>query len=78
MGKRVFERQEDMEAALVEGGYEEDEVFCLDETWLRVCSPPPGNTEMCACIFWRKDTSNDDTPMWGKVVCVAFISHVVL
>lgn len=75
MGKRVFERWQDMESALAEGGYEEDEVFCLNKTWLRVCAPPPDSTDTCACIFWEKMTHEDNDPTWDKVVCDIF--HII-
>ena len=75
LGKRVFEREEDM--LLASRDYGTDEVILMDNSWYRVCAPPR-NQSTTACIFWGMTSPNDDDPQWDKVVCIRQLLVLIL
>lgn len=48
-----------------------ENVVFADQTWYRVCAPPAEYQDrMVSVILWARDDSNDDTPLWKKVVSI--------
>lgn len=71
MGKKVFERPEDLQRALASDAYKMDEVVCVNDTWCRLTAPTTTDSTD-SYIFWTKESADDDTPTWEKVVSNVF------
>lgn len=44
------------------------EFISIGNTFFRICAPEVEDNQMHSCIFWTKNTLEDNEPTWQKVV----------
>lgn len=43
------------------------EFVCIGHTYFQICAPEAGDNKMCSCIFWTKESPEDNDPHGRKL-----------
>jgi hypothetical protein len=67
-GKHMVETLEQLADAQNYDHWKDAKFVCIGNTYFRICAPEADDDKMHSCIFWTKDSLEDNDPKWQKVV----------
>ena len=72
--KHLVESDKHVEIGKANGAFADNEYIRVDQSMHRLCAPTqPG---MKSFVFWTKETPDDHTPTWDKVVHVQSLNVI--